>query len=99
MDLIHTDLWGPTKRKGLDGEKYFILLIDDYIRMTWVCLLKRKSEAYGCFKTFKELVENEKRSRIKCLRSENGGEFTSDEFNKYYEEHGIKRQFSVARTP
>ena len=76
-----------------------MLLIDDYTRMTWVCLLNRKSEAFGCFKTFKELVENETGSQIKCLRSDNGGEFTSDEFNKYYEEHGIKRQFSIARTP
>ena len=67
--------------------------------MTWVCLLNRKSEAFGCFRTFKELVENETGSRIKCLRSDNGGEFTLDEFNKYCEEHGIKRQFSVVRTP
>ena len=76
-----------------------MLIIGDYTKMTWVCLLNRKSEAFGCFKTFKELVKNETGSRIKCLRSDNGGEFTSDEFNKYYEEHGIKRQFSVARTP
>ena len=59
LELIHTDLCGPTKSKGLNGEKYFMLLIDDYTRMTWVCLLNRKSEAFGCFKTFKELVENE----------------------------------------
>ena len=36
---------------------------------------------------------------IKYLRSDNGGEFTSNEFNDYCHEHGIKRQFSAARTP
>ena len=45
------------------------------------------------------MVKNETGLRIKCLRSDNGGELTSDEFNKYCEGHGIKRQFSVARTP
>jgi transposase InsO family protein len=45
------------------------------------------------------MVENEMDSRIKCLRSDNGGEFTSKEFMDYYNNHGIKKQFSVARTP
>jgi transposase InsO family protein len=44
------------------------------------------------------MVENEMDSRIKCLRSDNGGEFTSKEFMDYCSGHGIKRQFSVART-
>jgi transposase InsO family protein len=38
-------------------------------------------------------------SKIKCLRSDNGGEFTSKEFMDYYNNHGIKSQFSVAKTP
>jgi transposase InsO family protein len=76
-----------------------MLLVDDYIRMTAVCFLKNKSKAFENFKIYKEMVENEMDSRIKCLRSDNGGEFTSKEFMDYCRNHGIKRQFFIARTP
>ena len=42
LELVHTDLCGPAKRKGLNGEQYFMLLIDEYTRMTWVFLLNTK---------------------------------------------------------
>jgi transposase InsO family protein len=45
------------------------------------------------------MVENEMDSRIKCLRSNNGGEFTSKEFMDYCSSDGIKRKFFIARTP
>jgi transposase InsO family protein len=76
-----------------------MLLVDDYTRMTVVCFLKNKSEAFENFKIHKEMVENEMDSRIKCLISDNGGESTSKEFMDYCNNHGIKRQFFVARTP
>jgi transposase InsO family protein len=96
---VHTDLLGPTATKGLKGERYFMLLVYDYTRMTIVFFLKNKSEAFENFKIYKEMVENEMNSRIKCLRSDNGGEFTSKEFMDYCINHGIKRKFFVARTP
>ena len=53
-----------------------MLLIDDYTRMTAMSFLKKKPKTFKNFKIFKEMVENEN-SRIKCLRSYNGGEFIS----------------------
>jgi hypothetical protein len=99
LELVHAELCRPTRTKKLQGESYFMLFIDDFTRMHWLRFLKEKSEALNKFKSFKTLVENEKETKIKCLRSGNSGEFTSKEFDLLYEIHGIKRQFSVARTP
>jgi transposase InsO family protein len=76
-----------------------MLLVDDYTRMTAVCVLKNKLGDFENFKIYKEMVENEIDSRIKCLRYDNGGDFTSKEFMDYCSSHGIKRQFVIARTP
>jgi hypothetical protein len=72
LEIVHTDLVGPTTTKGLKGEKYFMLLVDDYTRMTIVFFLSNKSEEFENFKVYKEMVENEIDSKIKCLISDNG---------------------------
>jgi hypothetical protein len=54
--------------------------------MTRGYFLKKNSQAFECFGVFKELVENETDLKIKCLRSNNGDEFTSNEFKDFSEE-------------
>ena len=59
LELVHTDLCGPSRKKSPRGEEYFILFIDDFSRMCWIGLLKHEDEAFEKFKAFKALVENE----------------------------------------
>ena len=75
--MVHIDLSGPSRTRGFYGERYFMILVDDFTRMMWVA----KLEAFKKFKIFKNRVENDFRVKIKSLRSDRGGEFTSREFN------------------
>jgi transposase InsO family protein len=99
LELLHTNLCGPSRTKILQGERYFMLLINDYTIMTWDTFLNNKFEEFDKFKAFKSLVENKIEMKIKNLRSENGGEFTSNKYVELFEEHGIKRKYAVPRTP
>ena len=58
LERVHTYLCGPTRAKSMQGEYYFMLIIDDYTRMAWVIFLKEKSDAFEKFKIFKAMVEN-----------------------------------------
>jgi hypothetical protein len=86
-----------TPSKG--GAQYFMSFIDNYSRKAWVYFLKNKSEAFAKFKIWKAEVENQTGRKIKCLRTDNGTEYRDGDFLKFCEEHGIKRHFTVRKTP
>ena len=99
LQLIHADICGPINLVSNGNKRYLITFIDDYSRKTWVFFLMAKSEAYSTFKSFKARVEKETRSYIRSLRTDRGGEFTSQDFTDFCNEHGIQRQLTTAYSP
>ncbi|GAA0160582.1 hypothetical protein LIER_17103 [Lithospermum erythrorhizon] len=92
LELVHSDLCGPISPISSSGKRYFILFIDHYSRKCWIYLLENKSDAFTHFKYFKSMVETDVNAKIKCLRTDKGGEFNStdfDEFCKTMESKGI----------
>ena len=63
-----------------------------------IMYLKEKLEAFQKFNWYLARVEKETWKKLKCLRSDNGGEFISNKFNEFYIEKGIKRQVSAPGT-
>ena len=80
---------------SLNGFLYYVIFIDNLSRKCWIYFLKLKSEAFAKFKEFKSLVENQLGKRIQIIRSDNGGEYESHEFESFYKRVGIKRQLIV----
>jgi len=74
-------------------------IIDDYSRRVWVYILKNKSDAFEKFKEWHTLVENQIGTKLKVLRTDNGLEFVSEQFNEFCRKRGIKRHRTVAYTP
>ncbi|KAL8116448.1 hypothetical protein AgCh_022808 [Apium graveolens] len=99
LELIHRDLCGSITPTTKAGNKYFVLLVDDYSRVMWVYLLSRKDEALGAFKKFKLLVERDSEKKVKMMRTDRGGEFCSKKFIEYCDNMGISRQLTTPYTP
>jgi transposase InsO family protein len=99
LDYIHSDVWGPSPTILYGGSSNFVTFIDDFSRKVWIYMLKRKVDVFIVFKQFRALVEKSTGRSIKCLRINNGGEFTSMEFENYCKVFGIDRHKTTAYTP
>ena len=99
LELIHSDVCGKIGTKSLGGGEYFVTFIDDHTRHVWVYILKYKNEVFKRFQEWKALVEKSSGRHIKALRSDNGGEYTSSDFDSYLTKEGIKHERTTPYTP
>jgi hypothetical protein len=97
FQLIHCDLWGPYRTTALCGARYFLTIVDDYSRATWIYLLLDKKEVSVNLCNFIALVERQFNKQVKTVRSDNGTEFIY--LGNYFHKHGIMHETSCARTP
>ena len=96
FDLVHMDVWGPFAVESVEGYKYFLTIVDDHTRVTWLYMLKSKSDVSLILPSFVSLVRTQYKANIKMIRSDNAPELA---FSNLIREHGILHQFSCAYTP
>lgn len=83
LELLHIDLCGPSSIESIGGNKYILVIIDDFSRFTLVFFLKHKSEATSKLKIFIKQVEVQLRKVVRNIRSDNGLEFKNKEFEYF----------------
>ncbi|GJY07218.1 putative ribonuclease H-like domain-containing protein [Tanacetum coccineum] len=99
LQMLHIDLFGPTFVRSINHKTYCLVVIDDYSRFSWVFFLATKNETSEILKTFITSIENQINHKVKIIRCDNGTEFKNNDMNQFCGMKGIKREFSVARTP
>ena len=71
FDMIHCDVWGPFAKATHDGFKYFLTIVDDATRSTWVCLMKSKPETRPLLISFYKMIRTQFHTNIKVFRTDN----------------------------
>ncbi|KAK9879752.1 hypothetical protein WA026_006815 [Henosepilachna vigintioctopunctata] len=89
LEIIHTDLCGPIDPTTWDNKKYILTLMDDYTHYVVIYLLEYKSETTDYIKEYVEEMERDKNTKVKKIRSDNGGEYINTRLENYCKEKGI----------
>jgi transposase InsO family protein len=95
LEMLHINLFGPIAYISIGGNKYGLVIIDDYSRFTWVFFLQDKCETQEVLKKFLKRAQNEFDAKVKRIRSDNDTEFTNTQVEDYLDEEGIKHDFSA----
>ncbi|GKD23828.1 retrovirus-related pol polyprotein from transposon TNT 1-94, partial [Tanacetum coccineum] len=100
LEVLHMDLFGPSAIRSYEGNRYTLVIVDDYSRYTWTRFLKDKTEAFDQFEIFSKKIQNQLGCTIVSIRTEHNREFDNEvQFGEFCNANGITHNFSAPRTP
>ena len=97
FELIHCDIWGRYRHPSISGAYYFLTIVDDFTRFTWIFLMRHEDETQSFLKRFFSYVFTQFDTHIKTVRSDNGGECIS--LRSFFHDNGVIFQHSCVYTP
>jgi transposase InsO family protein len=99
LEMLHMDLFDPIAYISISGNKYGLVIIDDYSRFTWVFFMQDKSETQDVLKKFMRRAQNKFDAKVKKNRSDNGTKFKNTQVKDFFDDEGIKHEFLAPYTP
>ncbi|WVZ97882.1 hypothetical protein U9M48_043388 [Paspalum notatum var. saurae] len=98
-ELLHMDTVGPARVASVNGKWYVLVVVDDFLRFSWVFFMDFKDEAFGFVRDLVLRLRNESHKAMRAIRSDNGGEFRNSRFENFYRDLDLEHQFSSPYTP
>lgn len=83
----------------LSGARYFLTIVDDFSRSTWVYLMTDKGQTGALLQKFCAMTQRQFSKPVRVIRSDNGQEFKSKPMLAFYNSQGIIHQTSIIGTP
>ena len=99
LQLLHVDLFGPVTTASIGGNKYTLVVVDDYSRYVWVEMMISKDDCYDIITALFRRLQTQKEDDIVSVRSDHGTEFKNNGVAQYCDDHGIDHNFSAAGVP
>ncbi|GJV25047.1 retrovirus-related pol polyprotein from transposon TNT 1-94 [Tanacetum coccineum] len=100
LELPYMDLFCPSAVRSYGGNRYTLVIVDDYSRYTWTRFLKDKTEAFDQFEIFSRKIQNQQGCSIVSIRTDHGREFDNEvQFGEFCIANGITHNFLAPRTP
>ncbi|CAI5964099.1 unnamed protein product [Closterium sp. NIES-65] len=99
LALVHMDVCGPMRHASKGGARFLLVMLDDATRMCWTRLLKAKGDVAKAIQEWALEVCDDDKKRIKCIRTDGGGEFVNAELEKWMKCKGIKHDVTTPYTP
>jgi len=97
--MIHSDIWGPSRVNNISGSRWFVTFIDDHTRLTWLFLMKEKSDIGQIFQTFNLMIQTQFNTKIQVFKTDNGREYFHSQLESYLNSHGIIHISSCVESP
>src|SRR5262249_16875264 len=94
-----SDIWGPAHVSNISGSRWFVSFIDDCTRVTWIYLLKQKSDVSLIFPNFYNMMKTQFGVDIKKFRSDNAKDFFNHSLTTFFQTKGIIHESSCIYTP
>jgi hypothetical protein len=75
LQLLFLDVWAPAPQTSVNNNRFYLSIVNDFSKYTWLYPLESKSAVCPTFLPFKQLVETYFGTKIISVQSDNGGEF------------------------